>query len=637
MTEESTKSPGATPPASRIVAQGKRQFIIAPRRGSQALSAELRPMTSGVVRGVVEQIPDLEILRVLRPRRGGSVLSVVPDEATEAFVVRIDPDRAELIKQTIPRQLIVEEDGLLEYGTPAGLQYPAPTRLASWNSVGTLETRYIQIRVLGEGDRPLANVGVSLAGEGFPQEGRTDKKGEITLPLVALPERRPRSLFVNAPSNYWDHYLVEPEVSDREANTVRLRAIAETIFGFPEQFRYGWGQIKMGLDRIPETLTGKGVKIAIVDSGADTSHPLLHQIRLGLDLTNNPADPHSWAQDIIGHGSHCAGIIAARDESGKMMRGFAPEAEIHILKVFPGGRFSSLLEALDYCLDLDIDLINLSLGGPRRSEAVEQKLEEAALHGIACIVAAGNSGGPVQYPASSAYTLAIAALGRLNESPDKTWDATTVIPELVAPDGIFAPSFGCFGPEVAVCAPGVGIVSTVPGGFEPLSGTSVAVPHVTGLAALLLAHHPVFQGSLRIRNQQRVAGLFQLIRSLCVPYRFGTLGTGAGLPRLHGVEHVLQPSPEHPGARPSSGNGQATTLGGQPSGGSGAPVVQPIGGVLHGMSATAAGLGTPVLAPQPAGSVIVSGMGAYFQPSFPLQTWPVQALLESWRRQYGGV
>ncbi len=595
MTEESTKSPGATPPAGRIVAQGKRQFIIAPRRGSQALSAELRPMTSGIVRGVVEQIPDLEILRVLRRRRGGSVLSVVPDEATEAFVVRIDPDRAELIKQTIPRQLIVEEDGLLEYGTPAGLQYPAPTRLASWNSVGPLETRYIQVRVLGEGDRPLANVGVSLAGEGFPQEGRTDKKGEITLPLVTLPARRPRSLFVSAPSNYWDHYLIEPEVSDREANTVRLRALGETIFGFPEQFRYGWGQIKMGLDRIPETLTGKGVKIAIVDSGADTSHPLLRQLRLGLDLTNT-ADPHSWAQDIIGHGSHCAGIIAARDESGKMMRGFAPEAEVHILKVFPGGRFSSLLEALDYCLDLDIDLVNLSLGGPGRSEAVEQKLEEAALHGIACIVAAGNSGGPVQYPASSAYTLAVAALGRLNESPDKTWDATTVIPELVASDGIFTPSFGCFGPEVAVCAPGVGIVSTVPGGFEPLSGTSVAVPHVTGLAALLLAHHPVFQGSLRIRNQQRVAGLFHLIRSLCVPYRFGTLGTGAGLPRLHGVEHVLQPSPEPPGGRPSSGNGQAATP------------------------------GPPAVDPRQVAS---------FQPSFP--TWPVQALLEGWRRQYGGV
>ena len=614
MAEESMKSPGVTPPAARLVAQGKRQFIIAPRRGSQALSAELRPMTSGAVRGVVGQMADVEIVRVLRRRRAGSALSVIPDEATEAYVVRIDSDRAELIRQTIPRQLIVEEDARLEYGTPAGLPAPAPTRLASWSSPGALETRPIQIRVIGEGDKPLANVGVSLAGEGFPQEGRTDKKGEVTLPLITFSGRRARSLFVSAPSNYWDHYLSEPDVSEREVNHVRLRAVGETIFGFPEQFRYGWGQIQMGLDRVPETLTGKGVKIAIIDSGVDTSHPLLRQIRLGLDLTN-AADPQSWKQDPIGHGSHCAGIIAARDESGKMMRGFVPEAEIHVLKVFPGGRFSSLLEALDYCLDLEMDVINLSLVGPRWSQVVEQKLEEAALQGVACLVAAGNSGGPVQYPASSAYTLAISAVGRLNEYPDKTWDATTVIPDLVAADGIFAPSFSCFGPEVAVCAPGVAIVSTVPGGFEAQSGTSMAVPHVTGLAALLLAHHPVFQDALRIRNQQRVAGLFHLIRSMCVPYGFGTARTGAGLPRLHGLELVLQSSVEPSGRSASGGNGRA---------GATIPVTPPTAsGMAFGQSPLAtfaAAFGAP-LGP----------------PASPLQALSMQAFIEGWRRQYGGI
>src|SRR5262249_5371915 len=213
--------------------------------------------------------------------------------------------------------------------------------------------------------------------------------------------------------NYWDQYLTDPELSDTEINVIRLRAIEETVAGFPSRFRYGWGQIQMGLDRIPETLTCKGVRIAIVDSGADTSHPLLHHIRLGLDLTEK-VDSQSWTQDMVGHGSHCAGIIAARDESAHMLRGFAPEAEIHVLQVFPGGRFSSLIEALDYCLEFEIDIVNLSLGSPQRSQAIEQKLEEAALHGIACIVAAGNSGGPVQYPASSPYTLAVGAIGRLN-------------------------------------------------------------------------------------------------------------------------------------------------------------------------------------------------------------------------------
>jgi subtilisin len=630
MAEESTKSPSAaSPPATRNVDQGKRQFIIAARRGSQAFGGGLRPMSAAAVRSVIGQLPGVEVVRVLRPRHGPSALSLTADEATEAYVVQIDPDRVEPIRQMTYPQLVVEEDALLEYGTPAGLTRPTPTRLASWNSAGGVETRQIRFRVVSDGDRPLAGVGVSLAGEGFPQEGRTDKRGELTLQLVTLPGRRARTLFVSAPSQFWDQYLAEPELSDTEVNVVRLRAIEETVAGFPGRFRYGWGQIQMGLDRIPETLTCKGVRIAIVDSGADTSHPLLRHIKLGLDLTDK-ADLQTWTQDVVGHGSHCAGIIAARDESGQMLRGFAPEAEIHVLKVFPGGRFSSLLEALDYCLEFDIDVVNLSLGSPQRSQAVDQKLEEAALHGIACIVAAGNSGGSVQYPASSPYTLAVGALGRLNEYPDRTWDATTPLPGLVAPDGIFAPSFSSVGPEVAMCAPGVAIVSTVPGGFEPQSGTSMAAPHVTGLAALLLAHHPAFQGPLRARTQQRVAALFTMIRSLCVPYAFGPLRTGAGMPRLHGLEQFLRPSPQPP----TNGQAAAATPRAQASAGSGTYV-----GQIPMMPTPPPTFGAPMFAPQE-GSAFIGGPALdplYVQAALVAQAWPVQALLESMRRQYGSV
>src|SRR4029450_1303262 len=102
-------------------------------------------------------------------------------------------------------------------------------RLAWWGFAGAVEPRQMRFRVVGEGDRPLANVGVSLAGEGFPQEGRTDKRGDVTLPLMVLPGRRARSAFVSAPSNYWDQYLAEPELSDGDVNVVRLRAISETI------------------------------------------------------------------------------------------------------------------------------------------------------------------------------------------------------------------------------------------------------------------------------------------------------------------------------------------------------------------------------------------------------------------------
>ncbi len=607
MSEENAKTPtGATPPPARILVQGKRQCLIASRRGSQALGAGVRPMSAGSLRAVMGQLPGLEIVRVLRPRRGMSALSLTPDEAAEVYVARIEADRAELIRQMMPPQLVLEEDAALEYGTPAGLGMPAPTRLASWSTLGNIETRQLRFRVIGEGERPLVNVGVSLAGEGFPLEGRTDRRGEVALSLIALPGRRARSLFVSAPHDYWDQYLTEPELSDAEINIIRLRGIEETIAGFPEHFRYGWGQLQIGLDRIPESVTGRGVKIAIVDSGVDTTHPLLQHIRRGHDLTNN-GDPETWAQDPIGHGSHCAGIIAASDETGKMMRGFAPDAEIHVLKVFPGGRFSSLIEALDYCLELDVDLVNLSLGSPQRSLVLEQKLEEVALEGIACIVAGGNSGGGVMYPASSPYTLAIGAVGRLNEFPNNAWDATTVLPGMIAADGIFSPSFSCSGPEVAVCAPGVAIVSTVPGGFEPLSGTSVATPHVTGLAALLLGHHPVFRGPLRARNQLRVATLFNMIRRLCTPYGFGAQRAGAGLPRLHGLEHVLLPTQPSGYPGPYGWNEQSI----RPS--------QDTGSVV----------GTGALDPAQMAPL-------YVQAQLAAQAWPVQAVLESLRLQYLG-
>ena len=630
MAEDITKSPtAAAPPATRLADQGHRQYIIAARRGGPPLGAGLRPMSTAAVRSAVGQLPGLEMVRVLRPRHGSN-LSLMPDDA-EVYVARIDPDRVEAIRQMTYPHLIIEEDAFLDYVTPIDVTAQEAARVSSWSSAGSLDTRQIRLRVLGEGDRPLSGVGVSVAGIGFPSEGRTDKRGEITLPVLLLPGKRPRSLYVSAPSNHWDQYLGEPDLSDGEVNIVRLQSIDETITGFPDRLRYGWGQLEIGLDRVPEALTCEGVRIAIVDSGVDTSHQLLHHIHRGLDLTDK-AEAQGWTHDVVGSGSHSAGIIAARDDSGKMLRGFAPEAEVHVLKVFPGGRFSSLLEALDYCLEFDIDLVDLGCGSLQTSQAIEQKLAEAALHGIACIAAAGNSSGGLQYPASSPFTLAVGAIGRLNEYPERTWDATTLLPGMAAPDGIFAPSFSSFGPEVAVSAPGVAIVSTVPGGFQPRSGTSVAAAHVTGLAAMILAHHPMFQGPLRARTQQRVAALFATIRSLCVPYVFGSLRAVAGIPRINGLAQILRPSIQH-GARPAGGNGgtygatHETHAPGMP------------GTAFAGHISAAAPAAGAMFSPQE--GVVMSGALAdplYVQAAaLVAQAWPVQALLESLRRQYGGI
>jgi len=216
------------------------------------------------------------------------------------------------------------------------------------------------------------------------------------------------------------------------------------------------------------------------------------------------------------------------------MRGFAPAAEIHVFKISPGGRLSDLIDALDQCIEQGIDLVNLSVGADGISFLVEQKILEAKQCGIACIAAAGNTGGEVQYPAKSPHVLAVAAIGRQSDFPIDSSHALTITRPRT-PDGTFSPSFTCHGPEVGVCAPGVAIISTVPGGgFDAMDGTSVATPHVTGLAAILLAHHPVFKSGLgKERSAARVEILFELIKQNAAALPFlGADRTGAGLPTL---------------------------------------------------------------------------------------------------------
>jgi Subtilase family len=127
--------------------------------------------------------------------------------------------------------------------------------------------------------------------------------------------------------------------------------------------------------------------------------------------------------------------------------------------------------------------------------------------------------------------LAVAAIGRLHEFPADSYHTQSLTPQMDS-NGFYAARFSCFGPEIAVCAPGVAITSSVPdNNYAAWDGTSMAAPHVTGLAALVLAHHPDFQGAIRMRNAQRVERLFQIIKASCRPVIVGDQRrTGFGLP-----------------------------------------------------------------------------------------------------------
>ncbi len=238
---------------------------------------------------------------------------------------------------------------------------------------------------------------------------------------------------------------------------------------------------------------GRGVKVGVIDTGAGP-HPDL-TIKGGASTVTNE-DPNDFA-DVDEHGTHVSGIIAAHGQASPGnpptgMRGVAPEVDLYAYRVFGknsrGASNFAIIKAIERAVADGCDLLNMSLGGGPPDDAIEDAISFAHDNGVICFVATGNDGRqPVSFPASFSVSLAVGAMGRRGTFPANTTDA----PNTAAPFGTdqknFVAAFSNIGPEVDLIAPGVGIVSTVPGGYAPLSGTSMACPMATGVAARLLS------------------------------------------------------------------------------------------------------------------------------------------------------
>ena len=385
--------------------------------------------------------------------------------------------------------------------------------------------------VVGE-NGPLPEAEIYVFGAVWPTQGITDAAGRVTMNIVGESPDTIRAIYVKPKVDYWSFWFDRPQLVPNSLNRIGVKPLGAYLRDFPGRQLMGWGQRAMRLDRLPSSYDGAGVKVAVIDSGAAPTHRNLRGVRRGASMVGN--DRTAWTVDTIGHGSHCAGIIAgAPAGTGSGIRGFAPAAEVHVCRIFPGGRFSDLVQALDYCMEQGIDVANMSLGGGEPSQIIEERIVRAKQMGMACIIAAGNSSGPVQFPASTPHCLAVAAMGKWGEFPQESFHSQQALDGFQSRDGYFPAKFSCFGPEIDVCAPGVAIVSSLPAdGFGAWDGTSMATPHVTGLAALVLAHHPDFKGgAFQNRDARRVERLFQILKETATPLQFGDpTRSGAGLP-----------------------------------------------------------------------------------------------------------
>jgi hypothetical protein len=221
----------------------------------------------------------------------------------------------------------------------------------------------------------------------------------------------------------------------------------------------------VGLDRN----AGDGIKIAIIDTGIDYTHPDLDDnVKGGHRFQENGAINDDNYMDDNGHGTHCAGIAAAEGNDIGVI-GVAPRAHLYSVKVLNSdgiGWLSDLLAGIEWSTDNGMNIISMSLCTDSRWSLMQQACDTAYSNGIVVVAASCNDGSWVRYPAKHSSVIAV---GATDNNDEKAW-------------------FSNFGPEQELMAPGVGIYSTkLGGGYESHFGTSTACPHVSGAVALVFA------------------------------------------------------------------------------------------------------------------------------------------------------
>ena len=274
-----------------------------------------------------------------------------------------------------------------------------------------------------------------------------------------------------------------------------------TVAGVPNDPRFSEQSSLQQIDlpeQWPSINPANRVTVAVLDTGIDYEHPELQGKMWenpeeipnnglddddngyiddfhGIDTYNSDGDP----LDDNGHGTHCAGVIGAKTNNSLGVSGIAPNVELMALKFLGAGGSGSVFDsilAFQYAVQHGAQIINASFGSPVPSLALEDAVRDASARGVLVVAAAGNAASdndsvPV-YPAS--YELpGVISVGAVDSS------------DSLAPFSNYGRS------SVHLTAPGVQVLSTVRGGgYLSLSGTSMAAPHVSGVAALVLGTFP---------------------------------------------------------------------------------------------------------------------------------------------------
>ncbi|WP_280906877.1 type VII secretion-associated serine protease mycosin [Streptomyces sp. SAI-117] len=327
--------------------------------------------------------------------------------------------------------------------------------------------------------------------------------------------------------------------------------VDDTSCSFPSDIIKGtpWSLQRVVLDQLWQDTKGKGVKVAVIDTGVDTVNAQLKggAVANGKDYLHPGGNGRT---DKVGHGTKVAGIIAARKLDGTGFVGLAPEATIIPVRQNDdqgSGNVGTMIQAIKYAADAGAKVINISQDtaskmNPTVDAAFRAVIKYAQEQKDALIVAAaGNDGadGKVKetYPAAYPGVLAVAASDRNNAR---------------------AP-FSQSGPFVGVAAPGIDMVSTVPvGGNCVDQGTSFAAPYVSGVAALIRAKHPEWSYEQVITQIEQTADRTKAGRDDFVGW--GVIDPAAAVNDDTTTPSADGPKPDSVGPAGDSANVQAATL-----------------------------------------------------------------------------
>ncbi len=401
---------------------------------------------------------------------------------------------------------------------------PMPT--AETAGIGTV---HVSVRVLDDGNRPLEGAKVVLFIRTHQGQVRQLTSPTTSSGLCTFHNQEQQwtalSVIVFPTDGYWSMGVV------LQSDVVEVRC-PRLEFG-----RINWWQMVVGASKNGLS-AGRGIRLGVIDSGVGP-HPCLSHVNDLGSLINGTHDPNG-GRDVSTHGTQVCGVIGSRPFGARQVAGVAPGVEIFSLRVEDSngtanqGDVSAAIDLLAH--RYSADLINLSLTSDQPSEIEHDAIMSAYEVGTLCLCAAGNSGGPVAYPAAFPEAVAVSAVGKANWAPNGTLAAAMTPPgsDKIGVDGFFLANFSCFGVEICCIAPGVGIITAVPekhshhAPFADCSGTSLAAPIATATLADLLSRSEAYKTSPRNEKRALLArtALEQSCRGIGLPIPY----QGKGLP-----------------------------------------------------------------------------------------------------------